>query len=111
MRKDQIFKLFRAVGFTEYADIIETGIFSLRPNGLESKYFGMDFNETLDFANKVFNIHVVAIVETEIGKRVLENIGDFTKVDISVFKSGTVEVHKENLDNFNKAISKIKHVF
>ena len=111
MKKDQVVTLFRAVGFTEFVNIMEIGIFTLRPNGLESKYFGMDFNETLDFANKVFNVHVVVIVETEIEKSVLDNIGDFTKVDTSVFKSGTVEVHKENLDKLNDAIRKIKHVF
>ena len=103
--------LFRAVGFAEYDSILDTRKFSLRPNGLESKYFGMNFNETLDFANKVFNIHVVAIVEAKVEREVLNQIGDFTKVDITVFKSGTVEIHKEHLERFNRAVSKIKHVY
>ena len=111
MQKDQMVRLFRAIGFAEYVSIMETGKFTLRPNGLESKYFGMDFDETLVFANKVFNIHVVAIVETEIESGILDIVGDFTKVDSSVFKSGTVAIHKDQLDEFNNAIRKIKHVF
>ena len=103
--------LFRAVGFYELKNIMETGLFTLRPNGLESKYFGWDFEETLVFANKIFNVHVVAILELEVEKCVLNSIGDFTRVDSTVFKSGTVEVHKEHLDKFNNAVLNIKHVF
>ena len=111
MKIGETVSLFRAVGFVEFCSVMETGLFTLRPNGLESKYFGLDFGETLVFANKVFNIHVVAIVETIVDKSVLNNVGDFTKVDSSVFKSGTVEVHKEHLDEFNSSVSGIKHVF
>ena len=111
MKKDETVRLFRAVGFAEFCSIIDTGLFTLRPNGLESKYFGMDFDETLVFSNMVFNIHVVAIIETVVDRSVLNRVGDFTKVDSSVFKSGTVEVHKEHLDEFNDAILEIKHVF
>jgi hypothetical protein len=103
--------LYRAIGLAEYNSILEKGMFSLRPNGLESKYFGMDFDETLDFANRVFNVHVVAIVEATIARDVLDLIGDFTRVDPSVFKSGTVEIHEEHLDRFNKAVIDIKHIY
>ena len=104
-------RLYRAIGFAEFFSVMDTGLFTLRPNGLESKYFGMDFNETLDFANKAFNIHVVAIVEAVVKKGVLNRVGDFTEVDFSVFKSGTVEIHREHLDEFNDAVLEIKHVF
>jgi len=103
--------LFRAVGFAEFSSIMETGLFSFRPNGLESKYFGMDFKETLVFADKAFNIHVAAIIEAVVEKSVLARIGDFTRVDLSVFRSGTVEIHKEYLNEFNNAVLEIKHVF
>jgi len=103
--------LFRAIGYTEYLSIINTSRFSLRPNGLEAKYFGMSFKETLDFANKVFNIHVVAIVETTIDEQILSEIGDFTLVDVTVFKSGTVEIDKIHLDRFNNSITGIKHIY
>jgi len=108
---ENVVSLFRAIGFVEYNSIIETKEFSLRPNGLESKYFGMDFGETLDFANKVFNIHVVAIVEAAVDIIVLDEIGDYTKVDGSVFKSGTVAIHEEHLDKFNSSVIEIKHVY
>ena len=111
MNKDDTICLYRAVGFVEFRSIMESRIFTLRPNGLESKYFGVDFYETLDFANRVFNIHVVAIVEVKVERSLLSVIGDFTRVDSSVFKSGTVEIHKENLGEFNIAVLEIKHLF
>jgi len=111
MNKDDTICLYRAVGFVEFRSIMESRIFTLRPNGLESKYFGVDFYETLDFANRVFNIHVVAIIEAKVPHDLLLKIGDFTKVDSTVFKSGTVEVHKEQLDDFNDSILGIRHVF
>jgi len=109
--KNNIIHLFRAVGYAEFTKIIETRKFSLRPNGLEAKYFGMSFNETLDFANKVFNVHVAAIVEVIADEKTVRAIGDFTMVDTTVFKSGTVEIDKENLEMFNNSIIEIKHVY
>ena len=111
MDGDKNIHLFRAIGYSEYLSIIDTKEFSLRPNGLEAKYFGMNFEETLDFANKVFNIHVVAIVETIINEYILKEIGDFTLVDTTVFKSGTVEIDKIHLNKFNDSIIEIKHIY
>ena len=111
MRTEETVSLYRAVGVVEFNSIMESRRFTLRPNGLESKYFGKRLDETIDFANKVFNVHVVAIVEATICKDVLDGIGDFTKVDTYVFKSGTVEIHKEQLDEFNSAVLEIKHMF
>ena len=104
-------QIYRAVGFAEFISIMDTGHFSLRPNGLEAKYFGLDFSDTLVFANKVFNIHVAAILETTVVRSVLYAIGDFTKVDVSVFRSGTVGIHKEHLSVFNNAIIEVKHKY
>jgi len=111
MSDNSLIKLYRAVGYNELSKIISTSTFSLRPNGLEAKYFGMNFEETLDFANKVFNIHVVAIVEVMINEQIVNEIGDFTMVDTTVFKSGTVEIDKFNLDRFNTSIIEVKHVY
>ena len=111
MKMNNTVRLFRAVGYAEFNSIMKTGLFTLRPNGLESKYYGMDFEETLDFANKVFNVHVTAIIEAVVYENVLQRIGDFTSVDSSVFKSGTVAIHKEYLKEFNKAVLEIKHIF
>jgi len=111
MVSNGVIHLFRAVGNAEFAKILSTKKFSLRPNGLEAKYFGMNFNETLDFVNKVFNVHVVAIVEVIADRQTVEAIGDFTMVDTTVFKSGTVEIAKVDLDRFNNSIIEIKHVY
>ena len=111
MSKSGVIHLFRAVGYAEFCNLICTKKFSLRPHGLEAKYFGMNFNETLDFANKVFNIHVVAIVETIVDAKTVKDVGDFTMVDATVFKSGTVEIDKVYLDRFNESIIEIKHVY
>ena len=111
MKINNTVEVFRAVGFAEFSNIMETGKFNLRPNGLESKHFGMKFEETLDFANKVFNVHVAAIIEITVNEIVLKRTGDFTSVDSSVFKSGTVAVYKEYLEKFNTAVLEIKHVF
>jgi len=111
MSNSNLIKLYRAVGYIEFCNIISTKKFSLRVNGLEAKYFGMNFDETLDFANKVFNIHVVAIIETTIDEQLIKEIGDFTMVDTTVFKSGTVEIDKLSLDRFNDSIIEIKHVY
>jgi len=40
---------------------------------------------------------------------VLEHIGDYTNVDITLFKTGTVEIHPEHLDEFNDSIIEIIH--
>jgi len=102
--------LYRAIGYEELVSLMKTRHFKLRPGGMESKHFGRSFNDTLDFANMAFNIHVVAIVKAVVIKSVLEMIGDFTDADLSVFKSGTVEIHKEHLSEFNNAIIDVKHM-
>ena len=111
MVNGDVIHLYRAVGYSEFCNIINTKIFSLRPNGLEAKYFGMNFNETLDFANKVFNVHVVAIIEAIVDAKTVNEIGDFTMVDTTVFKSGTVEIDKVCLEQFNNSIIEIKHIY
>jgi hypothetical protein len=39
----------------------------------------------------------------------LERIGDFTNVDTTLFRAGTVEIHPEDLDEFNNSIIEIIH--
>ena len=54
MNKDDTICLYRAVGFVEFRSIMESRIFTLRPNGLESKYFGDDFNDSISGIRHVF---------------------------------------------------------
>ncbi|MCL1986842.1 MAG: hypothetical protein FWG64_02590 [Firmicutes bacterium] len=104
-------KLYRAVGVEEYLSIIKTGEFTLRKNRDDVKYFGLDFEETLLFANKAFNKALVSIFEVEIKSAILNEIADFTNVDPFLFKKGTIEIQEENLEDFNKAIIKVCPIF
>ena len=101
--------IYRAVGEDEYVELMETKQFSLLDGGVDVKYFGMDLNETVAFANKRVNRHVVAIFEVILPIAVLNKLGDFTDVDPFLFRSGSVEIAAENLSEFNKSIIKIIH--
>jgi len=65
----------------------------------------------LNFANKPINNGVVAIFEIGINKDDLEKYGDFLQVDKFIFKSGTVEISEDHLDEFNNALLYIKHIY
>jgi hypothetical protein len=101
--------LYRAVGENEFYSVMQTGYFSVLEKGAHVKYFGLNFDETLAFANMIINIEVVAIFEVTVITEVLKKIGDFTNVDIFLFKSGTVEIPAEKLVEFNNAIQEIIH--
>ncbi|MCL2099656.1 MAG: hypothetical protein FWH24_04385 [Oscillospiraceae bacterium] len=103
--------LFRAVGADEFKSIIQTKKFSFLPKGVDVKYFGVNLSETLDFANEIMNIALVAVIEVVMIDSVIERIGDFTNVDPYIFKSGTVEIHSEYLDEFNNNIVRVNHIF
>jgi len=101
--------LYRAVGVDEFSSIIRTKEFTVLEHGLHVKYFGLDFDDTLCFADKDFNIDVVAIFEIEVIEEELKKIGDFTHVDPYIFKRGTVEIRADHLTSFNNAILRITH--
>jgi len=106
---DSAVSLFRAMGADEFENVMLTNVFSLLKGKAEVKYFGLDFEETLRFADKAFNMDLVAVVEVCVIRSVLEKIGDYTHVDPFLFKCGTVEIQAENLAEFNNAITKIIH--
>ena len=106
---EDILRLFRAVGVEEFYLIMTTNCFACHPNGVSVKYFGVDFEETLNFADKAINIELVAVVEVGVLRDVVMNIADFTHVDRFLFKSGTVEIPAANLSEFNSAIRYIIH--
>ena len=109
--QDDTICLFRAVGEVELRDVLWKNAFSLLDNGSHVKYFGLDFDDTLKFANLIFNIDVVAILEVRISTNIVMKIGDFTHVDSFIFRNGTVEIHREHMDEFNKSIISIRQVF
>ena len=108
---EKLMRLYRAVGLEEYYSIMRTKKFACHPEGSEVKYFGIDFEETLAFANEIINIEVIAVIETGVLYDTLNRIGDFTYVDPFLFKKGTVEIHHTHLDEFNNAIKYITHKF
>ena len=109
--KTNVVHLFRAVGDIEFYSIMRTKQFSVKQEGAHVKYFGLDYEETLALADKVTNIDATAIVEVAVLRDTLERIGDFTHVDSFLFRSGTVQIQEEDLDEFNRAILLIEQKF
>jgi len=108
--KNTIF-LYRAVSDAEFYSIMQIGRFSCLPGGVGLKYFGKDLGDTLRFADKVINKNIVAVIEVEVLRRVVEEIGDFVSVDPFLFKHGTIEIWEADLNKFNNAIVRIVHKF
>ena len=102
-----IITLYRAVGAEEYYSIMDTNKFATCSGMTEVKYFALDFQETAEYADKSYNTDVVAVFEIVAIRSALERIGDFTHVDPSIFKTGTVIIHEEDIDEFNQAIIRI----
>ena len=107
-RKDKV-SLYRAIGESEFFSVMRTKRFSFWQRSARVKYFANDFKETVKFANKAFATDIVAVLEIVVAKDVLERVGDFTCVDTTLFKAGTVEIHPEHLDEFNNSITEIIH--
>ena len=103
--------IYRAVCLNEYLSIIDISKFTLHLRKTSVKYFGLNFDETLLFANKAFNLDIVAIFEVKLKEKDLNQVGDFTKTDPFLFRTGTVEIQEENLDQFNEYIIKINHIY
>ena len=98
--------LYRGVGADEYTDIMDTGGFRPNPNGGSfetGKQFGYDLDEVLDFSD--FATDISGVVKVEVPTSTLNNIGDPTHVDPFVFRSGTVTIPTNKLDEFNSCIS------
>jgi hypothetical protein len=86
---------------------MDTNKFATRGGMTEVKYFAFDFKETTEYADKSYNTDVVAVFEVIAKRSVVERIGDFTHVDPSIFRAGTVIIHEEDIDEFNQAIISI----
>jgi len=104
---NSVTSLYRAVGPDEFYSIMKSGEFSVIPEGLQAKQFGLSFEETLSFANKYPDIG--AIIEVKVPTDVLNKIGDFSQVDKFIFKNGTVTIHADQLCEFNAIIQEIIH--
>ena len=102
--------LYRAVGESELHLLERTMQFAVLEGGLQVKHFGLNYEETLDFADNEINIDLVAIFEVAVITDTLRKVGEFINVDPSIFISGTVEVQAEHLAEFNEAIMKIEQI-
>jgi hypothetical protein len=109
LKTDDITSIYRGVGPNEYYNVVGSGKFNTVPTGMEVKQFGLDKQDTINFAERYPNI--AAVLEVKIPKGILNNIGDFTKVDTTIFRNGTVTIQPENLDTFNKYIKEILHIY
>ena len=106
---EQTTSLYRAVSPDEFDEIMKTGNFSIIPDGLQAKQFGLSFDETLRYADNFSDYG--AIVEAKVPQSVLDNIADYTPVDPFIFKSGTVTIPFDYIDEFNRAIEDISHKY
>ena len=106
---EDLTSIYRAVGPEEYFDLFDVKKFRPGPKSAKVKYFGLDFDETLKFAD--WTPDASAIIEVKIPDSVLKDIGDFTPLDTPIFKHGTVTIPGDQLDIFNKYITDILHVF
>ena len=98
--KNGVISLYRAVCAEEFYSIMQTREFSLPPDKSTTvKYFGVDYDETLLFANKIQFVDIVAVIEVAISHDILIDIADFTHVDTFLFKHGTVIIQSENLSD------------
>lgn len=92
--------IYRSVSKAEAIDIKSTGKFNLAPGGMESKQFGFNLAETRRFGNLVGqNMIVKAKVPTSMLNRFYTN-----GVDTNIFRSGTLTVYGDQLNEFNQAV-------
>lgn len=101
--------LFRAVSPAEFNDINATGSFRTAPGAFEAKQFGLNLNETLNFAETAPDL--AAVVRVTVPQTTFNMFEFSTRIDPSIFPSGVVTVQPELLDLLNSSFISIKHVF
>ena len=106
---EELATLYRAVSPDEFYSIMSTGEFSISAKGADVKYFGKSLDEVLEYANAFPDY--AAIIEVKVPKDLLESITDFTHVDSSVFREGTVIITAPNLEMFNNTITEILQAY
>lgn len=106
---EELTTLYRAVGPEEFYNVMETGKFSVIPQGLQAKQFGLSLEQTINFAEKYPDL--AAVIEVKVPKSVADKLGDLTHVDRFIFKDGTLTIHVEDLEEFNKAIQSLSHIY
>ena len=101
MVREPTVRVYRSVSGAEAKDIQDTGRFNLSPNGMESKQFGLNINETRKFGEKMGQR---IIVSADVPAGMLNRLCS-TPVDPFIFKSGTLTVYGDQLDIFNQAVN------
>ena len=109
VNSNEITSIYRAVGPQEYYNVLDSGKFSKIPQALQAKQFGVDLQDAINFAERYSDI--AAVLEVKIPKTILDKVGDFTHVDTRIFKNGTISIQPYNLDEFNKYIKEILHIY
>ena len=97
--------IYRSISSAEADDIISTGRFNLSPSGMEAKQFGLNYDETVMFGNTIKPTqHIVVSAELPTSMVPQFYNGGTGGIDTTIFKSGTLTVYGEQLDDFNDAI-------
>ncbi|MCL2842519.1 MAG: hypothetical protein FWE28_03500 [Oscillospiraceae bacterium] len=101
--------VYRSVSSAEAANIRATGRFNLVPGGMEAKQFGFSLAETMHFGARFGqNIVVRARIPTSfLGGLDITRL-DITRVDTTLFRSGTVTVPIGQLEAFNQVVGSIR---
>jgi len=108
---NEVSLFFRAMDENELYMALETQMFALHPERAQVKYFGLNLNETLAFANHPINSQLVGIVEARVHADFLTKIENSIQVDTFIFKSGTVVVNAQQLASLNAHIISIRQVY
>ena len=92
--------LYRSVGKKEAADLAKTGQFRTTDRSMACKQFGYEYDEVVQFGEKVGNDHVVSVtIPTDSTSMFYAQT-----VDTTIFKHGTLTVYEELLAIFNELI-------
>jgi hypothetical protein len=101
--------LFRAVSKGELDDIADVGAFRGGP-GMEAKQFGMNLDETIDFADAIGDAD--AVIKVSVPKSSADAFDFSTDIDPHVFKSGVTTVQPgKQMDLLNEAVDTVEVVY
>jgi len=107
---EELTSLYRAVSPDEYYDLMNTNVISTIEQGMDAKQFGLNFDETLAYADKFSDY--AAIVEIKVPKSTVDVLNDVAaNIDTTIFKKGVVTIQPDDFAEFNKSIIDIIHAY
>jgi len=102
--------LFRAMSAAEYTLLMDSGRFSFAEGGCEMKQFGLDLQETLDFAR--FQPDYAMIIRVKVPARSVKRFHVSDRIDPFIFRHGVLTVDGlEKLGLFNAVVRQIRDAY